>query len=133
MCAPFRRVDRRRVRAPVLRRRLDFAAGGNRLYTSDRGYRTFLPCRNRAPDCGDNALDVRQRGVFIDRIVTDHDVRFAHENWRTDHRAPEIGLTGEMRDDHLPDAAIFRVFLHDDKTSGFSHGFFDCRFVPRHD
>ena len=130
----FRRVDLRWVGAFFLRRGLDFAAGDSRLYTSDRGYNcALLPCRNRAPDRGDDALDVRQRGVFIDRVVTDHDVGLAHENRRTDHCAPEFRIAAEMRDDHLADAAIFRVLLDDDKTSGFSHGFFDGRFVPRHD
>ena len=35
-----------------------------------------------------------------------------------------------MRDDHLPDTAVLRVFLNDDDPSGFAHRFFDRRRGP---
>ena len=79
-----------------------FAAGDSRLY---RG--TFVSGRGRALDRGRDAVDVWQGGVFVDRIVTDHDVAFADQNRRTDHRVPEIGFAADMGDDHLTNAAIF--------------------------
>ena len=79
----------------------------------------------------DDSLHIGQRGVFVDRVVADHDVAFADENRRADHAVPKIGLRRQMRDDHLADAAILRVFLHDDDPSGFSHRFFNRLAVPR--
>ena len=90
-------------------------------------------CRNRAFDCGNDSFDVRKRGVFVDRIVTDHDVGFADENRRADHLAPKIGPRGDVRDDHLTDAAIFSVFLHHHQPPGFVDRPCDRIFVPGND
>jgi len=73
---------------------------------------------NGFSECGHDSLNVRKRGVLVNRIVADHHIRFAHEDRRADHFAPEIGLRGDMGDDHLADAAIFGVLLHDYEPPG---------------
>ena len=83
------------------------------------------------PDRGDNTLDIRQRGVFIDRIVADYDVRLADENRRTDHLIPELRCARDVRNNHLPDAAVLGVFLHHNEPPRSPHGFFDRNAVPR--
>ena len=40
---------------------------------------------------------------------------------------------GDVRDDHLTDAAILGVFLDDDESAGLAHRFFDRLAIPRHD
>ena len=81
----------------------------------------------------DDSFYIWQRGVFVDRVVTDHDVGFADENRRGDHLIPQRRSAGYMRNDHLTNAAIFRVFLHDHEPPGLSHRFFNRGAVPWHD
>ena len=79
--------------------------------------------RDRTLDRPNDPLHIGQGGVFVDRIVTDHDVAFADQNWRTDHRLPELRLASDVRNDHLTDAAILGVFLHDDEPAGLADRF----------
>ena len=76
---------------------------------------------DRTANCGCNPLYVRQCGVFVDRIVTDHDVGFADENRRTDHLIPELRRARDVRNNHLPDAAVLGVLLHHNEPVSFAH------------
>jgi hypothetical protein len=96
-------------------------------------YRALLFCRNRFANGGHDSLNIGQRGVLVDRIVTDHDVAFADQDWRADHRLPEFRLAGDMRDDHLADAAILRVFLHNHEPAGFANRFLNRGAIPWRD
>ena len=105
-----------------------FCSRRGRLYSCSFGF----SC-HRAVDRGNNAFDIGQRSIFVNRVVTDHDVAFTHQNRWADHRVPKIDIAGHVGDDHLPDTAIFRVLLDDDDPAGFAHRFRDRLFVPRHD
>ena len=92
--------------------------------------RRVLSHGNRTFDRPNDSLHIGQRRVFIDRVVADHDVAFADQNRRADHRVPELCLAGDVRNDHLSDAAILGVLLHDDEPAGLAHRFLDRLAVP---
>ena len=54
--------------------------------------RTLLLHRNRFANSGHNSLNIRQGGILVNRIVPNHDIAFANENWGTNHAIPKIGL-----------------------------------------
>ena len=117
----------RSVRDFLLRRNSGFPA------VRDRGCCNSLSsCRNGTVERGDDSIDIRKRGVFVNRIVADHHIRFAHQNRRAHHLIPKIGLRRDVRDDHLPDAAILGVFLNNHEPAGFVDRGCDRFFVPWH-
>ena len=71
---------------------------------------TALRLPEQAAKFGQSALNV---GLI--------DVGFADENRRTDQFIPEVRNTRDMGNDHLPDAAVLGVFLHDNQPVSLVH------------
>ena len=88
---------------------------------------------DRTADGRSDPLHIRQRCIFVDRIVTNHYIRFADENGWAEQFVPKLRPAGHMRNNHLTHAAIFGVFLGNNEPARFAHGFFNRSAIPRHD